>query len=459
MSKVSTKYSIEQEENLFSSIPEFFELENRNVEVSFTAPDLSSFGGLMAVAKAEKTLGIVRAFSRCVKDWRDQRFITHTIEGQVRQRVFQIAAGYEDGDDCDALRNDSILKMCCGRQPDGTDLCSQPTMSRLENHVQHTELYQMGEVFIDSFIKSYGDDVPAKIILDLDDSNSNTYGAQQLSLFNEYYGEYCYMPLFIFEGYSGRMILPVLRPGRVSKRLNVYGIIRRLVKRIRQKWPHVIITVRGDAMFASHEMFEWSDTVPGIHFCVGLTGNKKLNDNPIVINLMARAKSEFNRTKEPQRHFAQFLYKAGSWKKDRWVIVKVERNSLGSNIRYIVTDRTSHNPADSRRIYEKEYCRRGMCELWIKELKNDLRIDRMSCSSFSANQFRVYLHALAYVLLWHVRHELLHGTAAEDWTIATLQLRLIKSAVRVTTLKTKIKIEFGRDHPEKKLIQKALSRA
>lgn len=457
MGKVNAKYSIEQEKNLFSEVPGFFEIE-KSVEISFTAPDLSSLGGLALVSKAEKSCGIIRDISNRIFDWRNQDLIQHTINDMVGQRVMQIACGYEDADDCDALRNDSMLKMSCGRNANGHDLCSQPTMTRLENHIGHRELNDIGEAFIDNFIRSYGNDIPRKIILDLDDSNSNTYGAQQLTLFNQYYGEYCYMPLFIFEGYSGRMILPILRPGRTNKSLNVFGIIRRLVERIRAKWPNVVIIIRGDAMFCSHDMFEWADGLRGIHYCVGLTGNSVLLNNPIVSNLLTKAKSNYDRTKEPVKLYGQFLYGAKSWKVPRWVIVKVEYGFLGSNIRFIVTDTTPKDQTESKHIYEKLYCRRGECELWIKELKDDLHIDRMSCCKFSANQFRVFLHAAAYILLWHVRKVQLKGTYADQWTTRSLQLRILKSAVRITTLKTKVKIEFGRDHPEKCLIQSALRR-
>lgn len=458
MSKINTKYSVEQGKNLFSEAEPFFDID-KPVQVSFTAPDLSSLGGLALVSKAEKACGIIGSLARCVNDWRNPDLIHHSIYEMMRQRVMQIACGYEDADDCDALRSDSMLKMSCGRSAADHDLCSQPTMTRLENHVGHTELYDMGEAFIDNFIKSYGNDIPAKIILDFDDSNADTYGHQELTLFNTYYSEYCYMPLFIFEGYSGRLILPILRPGRTNKRLNVFGIMRRLIERIRRKWPHVDITVRGDAMFCCHELFEWADTQKGVHYCVGVTGNSVLLNHSAILNHLAKAENQYRLTKEPQRLFTQLRYKAKSWKKERWVIAKVEYNEKGSNVRFIVTDRTPKNTKDSQRIYEKLYCRRGMCELWIKELKDGLRIDRMSCHRFSANQFRVFLHAAAYVLLWHVRQVQLKGSEAESWTINTLRIRILLSAVRITTQKTKIKIEFGRDHPEKILIQFALRRA
>ena len=454
MSKISKNILHEQEKTLFSELPTLLEVE-KDVQISFTAPDLSSDGGLVLAAKAEKATGIAASLSRCVCDWRNPDLIHHTIEEQMRQRILQIAAGYEDADDCDALRHDSILKMSCGRLPSDKDLCSQPTMSRLENHVTHQELWDMGKTFVKAFIASY-DHVPAKIILDFDDSNANTYGAQQLTLFNNYYGERCYMPLFVFEGYSGRMVLPVLRPGRRVKQLDVAGLMIRLITELRKVWHNTVITVRGDAMFSSHTFMEWADTQRNIRYCLGYTGNRKLNENAQVVSLMHKAENQWRLTGKPVKLYGRLLYKAGSWATHRWVFFKVEWSALGSNLRFIIVHDGTLDPKET---YEDVYCKRGNCELYIKEFKNDFRGDRMSCGSFSANQFRLFMHAAAYVLLWHVRHVMLRGTEAEDWTARTLQLRIIKSAVRITEMKTRIKIEFGRDHPERCLIETALKRA
>ena len=246
MCKTTTKYSnIKAQLELF----QFSDLK-KPVEVSFTAPNLSSFGGLALLKRVNEHQKFIHRLSAHVSEWRNEHLLVHGIEEMMTQRVFQIAAGYEDADDCDALRNDSMLKMCSGRLPGEVALSSQPTMTRFENHVSHRELYNMGREFVHQFIRSYKN-VPARIILDFDDSNSNTYGAQQLTFFNDYYGESCYMPLFVFEGYSGKLILPLLRPGRVNKRLNVFGLMRRIITEIRKYWKDTVIVVRGDAMFCS----------------------------------------------------------------------------------------------------------------------------------------------------------------------------------------------------------------
>jgi len=378
--------------------------------------------------------------------------LVHSIEEMMTQRVFQIAAGYEDADDCDALRNDSMLKMCSGRLPSEVALSSQPTMTRFENHISHRELYNMGKEFIDHFIKSYRK-VPAKIILDFDDSNSNTYGAQQLTFFNEYYGEYCYMPLFVFEGNSGRLVLPLLRPGRVNKRLNVFGLMKRIITEIRKHWPKTVIVVRGDAMFCSHEFMEWSKEQYHIGFITGLSGNKTLSEkaDPWVV----RAKDEYNATGQPVKRYHRHMYKAGTWKEAQWVITKVEYNAMGSNVRHIVTSRGCKDPQTQ---YERDYCKRGDCELYIKEMKNGLCADRMSCSKFTANQFRLFLHAAAYILMLDAKQKLFRNTELANATIVTFREKAILAAVRITELKTKIKVEFVRDHPIRDKIRAALLR-
>ena len=453
MGKIRQKTSILQENSIFSEIPSCLDV-SKDIQVTFTAPDLSSDGGLILVAKAERSIGIVRSLGKCVHDWRNPEFISHTIENQLRQRVFQIAAGYEDANDCNSLRNDSILKMCCGRLPSEDALCSQPTMTRLENHVGHGELWDMGKAFVRSFISSY-DKPPRKIILDVDDSNANTYGAQQLSLFNGYYGEWCYMPLFVFEGYSGRMVLPILYPGRRTKQANVAGLLIRLVKALRRVWPQTVITLRGDVMFCSHKFMAWADGQRGVRYCVGFGGNCKINHLEAVTKAMAAAEASFKASGKPCRIYGKFLYKAHSWDRRRWVFFKAEHSSMGPNLRFIVY----HNGnADPKTIYEKVYCKRGDCELFIKEFKNDIAGDRMSCNKFTANQFRMFLHAAAYVLLWHIRHQMLKGTDAIRWTAHTLQLYIIKSAVHISEKKTRVRIEFGRGHPSRDLIELALGR-
>ena len=324
-------------------------VKNKPIEVSFTAPDLSSQGGLLLVNEYEKQNGFLSKLSHCIEDSRCQLLVQHPYYEMIQQRVCQIIAGYEDADDSDLLRNDSILKLCSGRLPDDKALSSQPTITRLENKLTPKELYKIGELFLDEFIRSYKK-APKVIILDCDDSNFNTYGEQQGTLFNDYYGEYCYMPLFIFEGISGKMILPLLRPGRRNKSVNIYKILRRIINRLRRVWKHTEIIVRGDSHFCCHELMDWNEEQfvesqkflkwickqRGVYFITGLTGNKALTG--ITKQWVESAERRYKEHKQPICFFKTFMYQAGSWKYPQRVIVKIEVNEKGSNIRYIVTN-------------------------------------------------------------------------------------------------------------------------
>ena len=432
---------------------DFFDLfeAKKSVVVGFTAPDMTNLGGLSILSRINKSDDLLVQLRRKIVEWRNPKLIDHSIREMVTQRVLQIAAGYEDADDCDVLRNDSMMKLASGRLPGDGALCSQPTMTRLENHVQHKELYDMGWVFVKHFVKSY-DKEPKRIILDLDDSNSNCYGAQQLSVFNGYYGEYCYMPLFMFEGYSGKLIAAILRPGRTNKRDNVAGLLIRVITYLRKFWPNTEITVRGDGMFSSSEFMEWANGQKRLHYVLGFTGNSRLTERTAV--WVARAEEQYRRTGQDVKVYYRFMYRATRWERAQWMVVKIEYGSLGKNVRYVVTDMYDKKPQD---VYENCYCKRGNCELYIKEMKDGLRADRMSCGSFSANQFRLFLHAAAYVLLLEAKQRLFaKSEQLATATIITLRKRIILQPARITELKTKIKIEFQRDNPMRDEILQAL---
>lgn len=381
MSKI-TSYSAD-----YQTFPTLFELEpvaGKKVTVDFSAPERSSLGGLPLVREYEKSSNrIIERIESSIKDPRRGPMVVHSQTEMLRQRIYQIMAGFEDADDCDRLCRDGILKMCAGRSaPDGIDLASQPTMTRLENRLSRRELFDIGEAFIDDFIASYNSE-PDSIIIDADDTNADTYGAQQLTLLNAYYGEYCYMPLLLFEGRSGKLILPILRPGRGNKAINISGLLKRLITKLRKKWKHTQIIVRGDSHFCSCDFMDWAtEQQDGIHFITGLAGNVKLQK--ITAHWLDTALASYKATGEEVRMFHSFMYKADSWKHLQRVVVKIEVNSLGTNVRYVVTDFKGQR---SSFICSECYCDRGRMERMIAELKNGLKADRMSCNKFSANQF------------------------------------------------------------------------
>jgi hypothetical protein len=261
------------------------------------------------------------------------------------------------------------------------------------------------------------------------------------------------MPLFIFEGISGKMILPLLRTGRRNKSTNIFGILRRLITLMRKYWKNTRFIIRGDSHFCSKEIMDWATNLPYVDFITGLTGNAVLSAR--TRDWVNMAKKQYERHKEPVCFFRTFTYKAESWKHPQRVIVKIEMNEKGLNVRYIVTS-FKHN--NSRFLYQSLYCGRGEMELYIKELKTYPGADRTSCNKFSANQFRFFLHVAAYVLLLGIKQEVFKGTELENVSILTLREKILLTAVHIRELKGKIKIELPQKHPYRELIGDAFLR-
>jgi hypothetical protein len=427
-------------------------VHEKSIELSYSGEKISSDGGLLLLKEVENQINIVRNFSACINDQRDQRYIEHTIESIVSQRVFQIASGYEDANDCNMLRSDAVIKLCSNQLPEtGLDLSSQPTMSRFENSVRRSELYQIAKMFVLNFINSYESEPPV-IIIDPDDTNHTAYGNQLQIEFNNYYGDYVFMPLHIYEGLSGKLITTILKPGRRSKSVNVFAVLKRIIQLLRTYWKNTIIIVRGDSHFHCPELTSYSKIDKKIILITGLTGNSCLNK--LAGTTITSAKKKFEITKEPVKMYHTFAYKAGSWEEEERVIVKVEVNSLGTNIRYIATNSWEFR---TKQMYEMGYCARGAMELRIKDHKTYLKSDRSSCHKFEANQLRLFLHSVAYVLIHTLQKEVLRGTEFANATMQTIQLKILKTAARVKELKTKIKIEFPRTCPARDIQTKAFN--
>jgi len=428
--------------------PSLFKLSDfgrKPVEVKFINEQISHDGGLLLLNEVEKQLGLIEKLSGCISDPRHQGYVVHSIDSMLKQRVMQIAAGYEDANDCNTLRDDGILKICAGQEQ---TLAAQPTMCRLENLPNSKELYNMAKVFIDNFISSYPE-APGLIILDCDDTNALTYGQQELSLFNTYYGDYCYMPLHIYEGFSGKLVTTILKPGRRSKSLNVFSLMKKLINYLCEHWPNTLIILRGDSHFCSKEFMDWSESRSNIGFLTGITGNAVLNRLSKIT--VESAKREYDLYKKPVKRYHSFEYKAGSWEHLQRVVVKVEVTSMGVNVRFIVS---SLRNIRSKSLYEQGYCARATAELRIKEHKTYLLSDRMSCNSFMANQFRLFLHSAAYVLIHTLQTEMLKTTEFCKVSMKTIQLKLIKVAARVKIMKTKVKIELPKEFYAKWVFEK-----
>ena len=423
-------------------------ISNKKIQADFKGGEISSDAGVLFLREVENQIGLISKITDSLRDRRHPGYVKHQFCELLKQRIFQIACGYEDGNDSNELRSDPIMKMACERLPDDDPaLASQPTISRFENALSRTDLYRIAEVFVDVFIQSYSEP-PEGIILDIDDTDDLTHGRQQLTLFNAYHGDYCYMPIHIYEGKSGKLITTVLRPGKRPTGKQIASILKRVVRKIRQAWPEVGILLRGDSHYSCPAVFDFCED-NDMKYVLGLRPFSPLvrEVKPFIEEVFQRFKQE----RHPVKMFTETLYKAKSWQKARRVIAKVEYNALGSNTRFIITNLEHWN---RRFIYQTGYCGRGAMELMIKEHKNHLLSDRTSCTSFSANQFRLFLHSAAYVLLHTFLPLHLKGTPWASAQFDTIRLKIIKIGARIIQLSRKIKIHLPTSFPWKEELQK-----
>lgn len=427
------------------------DVNQKPVILDFNGGQMSSDGGVLLLREVENQIKIVTSLAEVINDPRDARYVKHNVIDMMMQRVSQIAAGYEDADDCDDLRTDPILKMFANRLPEtDIDLASQPTMSRFENSISRTYLYRLAKVFVDNFISSY-DQEPKIIVLDFDDTADEVHGGQQLALFNGYYKQTCFMPLHVYEGLSGKLITTILKPGKRANGDTMLAIVKRLVNYIRCHFPNTIIVYRGDSHFAYRQVFTWIEQQQNVFYTTGLTTNEVLES--MVEAHIARAKKIYEQNKRKVVLFHSFNYKAETWDKYRRVVAKVEILDDGKlNIRYIITNMKQAKATD---LYKQIYCARGQAELYIKEHKLYLKSDRTSCHRFAANQFRLLLHSAAYVLLHALKTNTLRHTQWANATISTIRLRLLKIGARVRQLKTRIKVELPTSYPLKAVLQQS----
>jgi len=422
-------------------LPGLSPIAGKPVQVTFDAGRLTSDGGVLVLAEIERRLGIAERLARCIEDPRAPERIQHTLAEMIRFRALLIAAGYEDGNDCDALRADPAFKMAVGRLPEGgAALCSQPTISRLENLPGPIALKRMMAAMVELFCDSFAQ-VPRRLVLDIDDTEDRVHGGQQLALFHAHYDSRCFLPIHLYEATTGKPVAVILRPGKTPGGAEVAFVLRHVVKAIRARWPRVDILVRGDSHYARHEAMTWCER-NRVDYIFGLAGNPVLLTKVAALAEDAAVSRVQGEALKVRRH-AEFRYAAKTWQARRRVIARLEASPQGSDSRFIVT-----NLAGAPRwLYESVYCARGQAENLIKAHKLHLASDRTSCTSATANQFRLLIHTAAYWLLHTLR-----GLAPKTsfWRAAqldTIRLALIKVAARVTEMKTRIKVALPSCYP------------
>ena len=421
---------------------EFRFFKGKKLRARFNGGDISSDSGLPLIKEFENKIGLIKKATDSIEDKRDHRYIDHTLEEILNQRIFQIIAGYEDCNDSDLLRKDSCFKAIAGRKQDDQDLSSQPTLSRLENSISRTDIVRLMKLLVNNFLDSFNSP-PSKIVLDIDSTDDPTHGRQQMSLFHGYYHQYQYLPLIISS--NKHLLGAILRRGTSGNGKHVNAFLKTLIPMIRIRFPKVKIIIRCDAGFSTPRFYEYLESIDNLEYFVGIGGNAVLKEKSKAFRHIVL--DQYKKTGEPQRQFDAFQYGATTWNKQRKVIVKAEFNDLGSNARYVVTN-SSLETAES--IYDY-YADRGDSERWIGELKNGFKADRLSCHRFIANQFRLLLHGIAYEIMAMFNEKILEGTELFSQSIDTIRKKIIKVGAQITLTARCLWFRLASGYPFQKL--------
>jgi hypothetical protein len=425
----------------------------KGVRIAFDGGRLTSDAGVLVLADIERRLGIAERLARCIADPRAPERVHHTPAEMIRFRVLLIAAGYPDANDCDALRADPAFKMAVGRAPEsGADLCSQPTMCRLENLPSPSALKRMMAAMVELFCDSF-EQVPRRIVLDVDDTEDRVHGNQELSLFHAHHDGRCFLPTHVYEATTGKPVAVILRPGKTPDGAEVALILRHVIRRIRARWPKIDILVRGDSHYGRPEAMTWCER-ERVGYVFGLAGNKVLLGRVAGLAeevAMRRIEGEAAKV----RRYDEFRYAAKTWQAERRVIARVEASDRGSDSRFVVTNLAG----TPRWLYKAVYCARGRAENLVKAHKLHLASDRTSCSKATANQFRLVLHTAAYWLLHTLRGLVPKRSFWRAAQFDTLRLALIKVAGRVTELATRIRLALPSSYPYQRSFMLLASRA
>ena len=459
----------------------FSELHGRQVVADFSAGHLSSDGGVLLLRQIDRGLGVSRELAGCFHDARDPRFVEHPLPSLLSQRLYALALGYEDLNDHNDLRCDPLLAVAVDKaDPLGRDrvlpenrgkpLAAPSTLNRLEiSNSKSTRYHKLRHdpAAVQSSVLKLGVRCLPKqareIVLDLDATGNLVHGLQEGRFFNAYYGDYCYLPLYILAG-----DVPLWAQLRTAEHGAAHGALEALqsvVAAIRRRCPKARILIRTDSGFCNEPFMAWIESQPDLYYCLGLAPNARLTVQ--VQEALADARAQHCLTGVAARRFKELRYQTlKTWSRPRRVVAKAEVTPQGDNPRFVVTnlpaDGFPDDPLSQRfaapALYEDFYCARGQCENVLKQQLLDLKADRTSTHYLASNQLRLCFSTLAYLLLERLRTLGLHDTALAKATVGTLRLKLLKIAAAVRISARRIYVQMPSAYPYQPLFARCHSR-
>ncbi len=430
----------------------------REIVARFDGGTISSDGGAFLLRQTDKRLNLLPRLAKCFLDGRKQDLVEHSIPEMLSQRIYGLALGYEDLNDHEQLRKDPVFGILAGRENMDQPLAGKSTLNRMELGTGTTNRYKkiafrkeaIDELMADQFIESY-EKAPIEIVLDVDTTDLPLHGKQEGRFFHGYYDNYCYLPLYVFCG--EQVLCARLREANHDAAFGCLDEIRPIVARLRAAWPEVKIVLRGDSGFCRNEVMNWCES-NGVDFVFGLARNPKLRK--IIGAEMHAATPEWNRTGKPARVFSEFSYgakktKKGGWDRKRRVVAKAEHIAGKENPRFVVTSLTGEEWA-AQALYERLYCARGDMENRIKE-QFSLFAGRVSAETMRANQLRLYLSAMAYILVSGLRRLGLKATELAEAQVSTIRTKLLKIGARIRVTARKVWVSMASGYPWQDLYQ------
>lgn len=485
-------------------------VKGRKIELNFGGKHITSDAGLPIIQQIDDKLDLTKQASRIIRDPRDPKKVKHSVLSMIKQRVYGISTGYEDLNDHDTKRHDLIFQTAVKRDD---SLASSPTLHRFEHFAKREEAVRLHELMVETFINSF-DSEPEELILDFDATDFKVFGDQEGKYFNRYYDSYCFIPLYVFCG--EQLLVSYLREANRGAATHAPAILSLLVKKFRSVWPKVKIIFRGDSGFCIPLLLEWCDRnevdyivgigknskleemsfvsrrrMEGAYWIERSEKEKELQkERSSILEALEKQEAEelesikkrnlqgkelekrirekewewFKRKRDRKKEldekwkraigeiekrvaFSELLYKTKSWNRKRRIIVKAEHADRGANTRYVVTS-LSGEPEE---LYRVDYCMRGEMELYIGEQLSFFS-DRTSCSEWWANQFRVLLSSMAYILVETLRRKFLAGTIFANKKCRTISLQLLKIGAIVTRNTRRICVEMSETFPHKELL-------
>ena len=431
---------------------------SREVVAEFSGGTMTSDSGALLLRETDRRMKLLARFSQCFLDARNPALVQHPVEQMLAQRIYGLALGYEDLNDHEQLRQDPLLKLLAGKPDLNEPLAGKSTLNRMElgdglpNRYKKITFWRdaIDDLLVEVFLEAHTT-APEQIVLDIDATDFAIHGEQEGRFYHGYYDHYCYLPLYVFAG--EHVLCARLRPSHIDPSAGSRKEIERIVRRIRTVWPEVKIVLRGDSGFCREELMAWCEASQ-VEYVFGMARNPLLEKR--VAEALEQARQQWEQTQQPARVFLEFEHEtvSGTWSRRRRVVVKAEHIDGKSNPRFVVTSVGAEAWA-AQQLYEDLYCARGDMENRIKE-QFVLFADRVSAATMRANQLRLYLSVMAYLLVCGLRRLGLRATHLAHAQVGTIRLRLLKIGAQIRVTVRKVWVQMSSSFPLQTLFSQAL---